>query len=164
MFIKFKNSTKTLLQVGYTKSEVSVSETSETNSYGVVTITYDFGSGNLCIECSDEDVLVRLNQLDDYVKSVPITGSIYNIKWSDAKVDGSHFSGDDTAKDARLLAEEWTRIRTERTRLLAETDYLGHSDMTMNDAWKVYRQTLRNIPSVQSSKTTYASITWPTKP
>ena len=129
-------------------------------------------------EVTDEDVPARLLQLDNYIERSYMTGIIYNITWSDSKVSAvtgqnmageditiqTHFSGDDTAKTTRLLADEWTRIRTERTRLLAEIDYMGYSDMTMNDAWKVYRQTLRNIPSVQSSKTTYASITWPTKP
>ena len=129
-------------------------------------VDYSGETGYTIVECTDENVLERLNQLGDYVNinRAPDEALVYNIKWSDSKVDGSHFSGDDTAKTARLVADEWTRIRTERTRLLAETDYMGYSDMTMNDAWKVYRQTLRNIPSVQSSKTTYASITWPTKP
>ena len=142
-----------------------------TDSDGVITYpSEDF----TIIEVTDENVQTRLVQLGDYTSM----DGVYNITWSDSKVSAvtgqdmageditiqTHFSGDDTAKDARLLAEEWTRIRTERTRLLAETDYMGYSDMTMNDAWKVYRQTLRNIPSVQSSKTTYASITWPTKP
>ena len=137
------------------------------------------------VEVADEDVYKRLIQLDDYVSrklgkyKAIIT---YNIDWSDAKVnceeilddDGnsydpkqyvsSHLKGDDTKKNASILADEWTQIRAERTRLLAETDYLGNSDMTMNDAWKVYRAALRTLPADQSSKTTYASITWPTKP
>ena len=112
------------------------------------------------VECTDEDVQVRLNQLGDYISM----DGVYNIKWSDAKVDGSHFSGDDTAKTARLLADEWTRIRKERTRLLAETDYLGNSDVTMSVTWKTYRKSLRDLPTDQSSKTKYSDITWPSKP
>ena len=133
-------------------------------------------------EVTDEDVPARLLQLDNYIERSYMTGIIYNIAWTGAignaeeiLDDGgnsydpkqyvqSHFSGDDTAKTARILADEWTQIRAERTRLLAETDYLGNSDMTMNDAWKVYRAALRTLPADQSSKTTYASITWPTKP
>jgi hypothetical protein len=182
MFIKLNTSTKDLLQIGYSKSEITVSETSETNEKGIVTITYDFGSGNSCIECTDEDVLTRLNQLDDYVKSVPVTGTVYNIKWSNSKVkceeikdiDGnshdpkqyvqSHLKGDDTAKTSRLLADEWKIIRTERDRLLTSTDWWGASDQTMSDAQTAYRVALRTLPADQSSKTTYASITWPTKP
>ena len=182
MFIKLKTSTKDLLQIGYSKSEITVSETSETNEKGIVTITYDFGSGNSCIECTDEDVLTRLNQLDDYVKSVPVTGTIYNIKWSNSKVnceeikdgDGnshdpkqyvqSHFKGNNTSKNARLLADEWTQIRAERTRLIIETDHLALSDQTLSDAMTTYRQALRDIPTAQGSVTKYSQITWPTKP
>jgi len=177
MFLKI-NTAKTLIQIGYSKSGVANSETSATDADGVVTITYNYGSGNSCVECTDEDVLVRLGQLDDYVKSVAVTGDIYNIKWSDSKVSAvtgqdmageditiqTHFSGDDTAKDARLLADEWVTIRTERDRLLTSTDWWGASDQTMSDDQKTYRVALRTLPADQSSKTTYVSITWPTKP
>ena len=130
------------------------------------------------VECSDEDVQARLAQLDDYQS---IEG-VYNIKWSNSKVnceevldiDGksqdpkvyvkSHFKGDDTTKDKRILAEEWTQIRTERTRLLGDTDHHALSDQTLSDDMKTYRKSLRDLPSAQSSKTKYSDITWPTKP
>ena len=41
----------------------------------------------------------------------------------------------------RLMAS----IRQERTNLLAECDWMGMSDLTMSDAWKTYRQKLRDI-------------------
>jgi len=134
------------------------------------------------VECTDENVQARLNQLGDYQSSSPDTGTVYNIKWSNSKVnceevldnDGksqspkvyvkSHFKGDDTAKDKRLLDEEWVRIRTERTRLLAETDHLALSDQTLSGDMATYRKKLRELPSDQSSKTKYSDITWPTKP
>jgi phosphomannomutase len=36
-------------------------------------------------------------------------------------------------------------LRSSRNQLLAETDYLALSDVTMSDAWKNYRQELRDI-------------------
>ena len=36
-------------------------------------------------------------------------------------------------------------LRIERNKLLAETDYMANSDITMSDAWKKYRQELRDI-------------------
>ena len=130
------------------------------------------------VECTDEDVQTRLVQLNDYQAE-----GVYNIKWSNSKVnceevldiDGksqspkvyvkSHFKGDDTAKDKRILDAEWTNIRRERDRLLAETDWMTFSDSpTMSEANKTYRQKLRDLPSDQSSKKTYADITWPSKP
>ena len=76
----------------------------------------------------------------------------------------SHFVPQDDTRDARLLADEWTQIRAERTRLLAETDHLALSDQTLSADMKTYRTSLRDLPSDQSSKTKYSDITWPTKP
>ena len=90
-----------------------------------------------------------------------IDGTLYHLKWDSSKKE---VVKDDTAKTAWELAEEWKRIRTQRTRLLAETDYMGNSDVTMSAAWKTYRKSLRDLPADQSSKTKYSDITWPTKP
>ena len=80
----------------------------------------------------------------------------------------SHFSGDDTAKTARLLAEQWKYIRGERDRLLTSTDWTQVSDTALTSAkvtaWATYRTKLRTLPSDQSSVTTYADITWPSQP
>ena len=133
------------------------------------------------VECTDENVQARLVQLDEYI-SKNSEGTIYNIKYYASKRNAeeildsegkshspkqyvqSHFVPDDTARDKRLLDEEWTRIRTERTRLLAETDHHALSDQTLSDDMKTYRKSLRDLPSDQSSKTKYSDITWPTKP
>ena len=56
---------------------------------------------------------------------------------------------------------EMESIREHRDRLLTETDWMALGDVTMSDAWKTYRQDLRDIPA---SNTTYADVTWPTKP
>ena len=53
------------------------------------------------------------------------------------------------------------QVRAERDRLLAETDYLALSDVTMSDAWKTYRQNLRDIPAQSGFPN---SVTYPTKP
>ena len=127
---------------------------------------YSGETGYTMVECTDENVQARLDQLNNYIS---IDG-IYNIKYyaakRDSEIDGvkSHFIGDDTAKDKRLLDEEWVRIRTERTRLIAETDHHALSDQTLSDDMKTYRKSLRDLPSDQSSKTKYSDITWPTKP
>ena len=36
-------------------------------------------------------------------------------------------------------------LREQRNSLLAETDYMGNSDVTMSAKWKTYRQELRDI-------------------
>ncbi len=68
-------------------------------------------------------------------------------------------------ENKRLADEELVQIRTERNRLLAETDWMTFSDTpTMSEANKTYRQKLRDLPSDQSSKKKYADIIWPSKP
>ena len=130
---------------------------------------YSGETGYTIVECEDEDVLARLVELDDYISRKP-EGKTYNIKYyaskRDSEIDGvkSHFIKDDTAKDKRILDEEWTQIRTERTRLLGDTDHHALSDQTLSDDMKTYRKSLRDLPSAQSSKTKYSDITWPTKP
>ena len=135
-------------------------------------------TGYVIVECTDEDVNARLNQLGDYTSM----DGVYNIKYYASKrdaeeikdVDGnshdpkqyvsSHFVGQDNTRDARLLADEWIQIRRERTRLLAETDHLALSDQTLTEGMTTHRQKLRDIPTAQGSATKYSEITWPTKP
>ena len=56
---------------------------------------------------------------------------------------------------------EWVKLRKERNRLLAESDWRAMSDLEMSDAWKVYRQALRDLPANTADP---ASPTWPEKP
>ncbi len=87
----------------------------------------------------------------------------YSLTWNGSKIDK-----DDTAKAAYDLAEEWKRIRAERTRLLAETDWVvikaRENGGTVPAKWKTYRVALRDLPAEQSAKTKYSDITWPTQP
>ena len=80
----------------------------------------------------------------------------------------THFIGDDTAKDARILAEQWTRIRQERDKLLTNSDWTQGADSPLASAkkteWATYRTKLRTLPEDQKAKTTYADITWPSQP
>ena len=66
--------------------------------------------------------------------------------WNDGKAD-------------RELAE----LRSQRTLLLAETDWLANSDVTMSDAWKKYRQDLRDITKTFKSMSD-KDFKFPTKP
>ena len=50
--------------------------------------------------------------------------------------------------------------RTKRNELLAETDWMANSDVTMTDAWKTYRQALRDLPAADG----FPDVDFPTKP
>ena len=139
---------------------------------------YSGETGYTIVECTDEDVFARLAQLDDYVSKTLQSEIVYNIKYYASKRDAeeildnegkshdpkqyvqSHFVGDDSAKDARLLADKWANVRRKRNRKLAETDYLALSDNTLADNMKTYRQELRDGPSQSDPD----NINWPTKP
>jgi hypothetical protein len=79
--------------------------------------------------------------------------------------DGNEVTLDQTLVDAAAteLATEsaWSSLRTKRTKLLAESDWMANSDVTMSDAWRTYRQALRDLPANTSDA---ANPVWPTKP
>ena len=85
-------------------------------------------------------------------KRIPFTAEEEKIRdaeekaWKDGQAD-------------RDLAD----LRRERTLLLADTDYLALSDVTMSDAWKKYRQELRDITKTFKSMDD-EGFTFPTKP
>ena len=47
---------------------------------------------------------------------------------------------------------------------IAQSDYMGNSDVTMSSAWKTYRQALRDLPGTLNDTTVLETITWPTEP
>jgi len=60
-----------------------------------------------------------------------------------------------------LPVEQMAFLRSKRNQLLAETDYLALSDVTMTDEMRSYRQALRDLPANTEDP---ANPTWPTKP
>ena len=71
-------------------------------------------------------------------------------------------------------AEPLRLLRVERDKRLTETDWVvtkaTETGGTVSDAWKTYRQALRDLPSSASPKLDslyeldLTSVTWPTKP
>ena len=78
---------------------------------------------------------------------------------------------EETARDAEeqawadgALARAQARLRQERDRRLAETDFYGNSDVTMSDDMTTYRQALRDLPAGKDTVDKCENATWPTKP
>lgn len=66
------------------------------------------------------------------------------------------------AEETRLAnLKPWNELREKRNQLLAETDYLALSDVTMSDEMQTYRQALRDLPA---NTTDPANPVWPVKP
>ena len=99
-----------------------------------------------------------------YENAVSINGDDNNAVATDA--DGNVVSWDADAvatKEAELITNfKLQELRTERNRLIAETDYWVLSDTAnATSAQTTYRQALRDITS---SATSLEDVTWPTKP
>jgi len=59
-----------------------------------------------------------------------------------------------------ILAQKWEAVRAQRDGKLLQTDWRAGSDLTLSDAWKTYRQALRDVPTQSDPD----NITWPTEP
>ena len=100
-----------------------------------------------------------------------LTGSEYSgLEW----LDSSQTKPTETEVNSKISeldnAEAMRLLREERDTRIAKTDWRASSDLTLADAWKTYRQALRDLPASATPKldSSYnldlTSITWPTEP
>ena len=116
-----------------------------------------------------------------YDKTMAVASLRPYTKWSWSGEDYSGFKWQDSGTapteaeiDAEVTrlnnAEPMRLLRLERNARLAETDYMALSDTTITDAWKTYRQQLRDLPASADPKLDtqgnldLSSVTFPTKP
>ena len=74
-----------------------------------------------------------------------------NLTWANVKAQ----------HDANLAGDAIRILRVLRNDKLAESDWMANSDVTMTDAWKTYRQELRDLPATTKDP---SNPTWPTEP
>ena len=84
-------------------------------------------------------------------------------EWDTSKFGNPPTQDEIDAEVIRLNTEVYPieYLRHVRNNLLQETDWMANSDVTMSDAWKTYRQALRDLPANTSDP---SNPTWPTKP
>ena len=58
---------------------------------------------------------------------------------------------------------DWHTVRKERDNLLKQTDWRAVKDRTMSQAWKDYRQALRDLPQ-DHEEANDAADNWPQPP
>ena len=62
----------------------------------------------------------------------------------------------------------WIAVRIERNNLLSESDWTQMSDSPLSDSkkteWATYRQSLRDLPTTNSSASSYDDVIFPSKP
>ena len=71
----------------------------------------------------------------------------------------------DPSKVQAKIQQAWTALRTQRNRLLQQSDWTALSDAHLSqdkkDAWFTYRQSLRDLPENATDPT---QVTWPVSP
>ena len=80
-------------------------------------------------------------------------------------------NAEEAAQDAKekawadgAAARAWEALRKERDNRITKSDWRANSDVEMSDAWKTYRQELRDLPSKYNDTTVQETITWPEEP
>ena len=76
----------------------------------------------------------------------------------------SKLENQDTIFENQKLDRALENLRQIRNSLLAETDWMANSDVTMSDDWKTYRQDLRDLPSGLDTVEKVEAKEFPTKP
>jgi hypothetical protein len=66
-----------------------------------------------------------------------------------------------TINEVAKTADRFAKLRDKRNGLLEASDWYGVSDLTMSDAWKTYRQALRDLPANTPDP---ANPIWPIAP
>ena len=92
-----------------------------------------------------------------------------DLNWQDSSTKPTESAID--AEVTRLNnAEPMKLLRDERNTRLAATDWRASSDLTLADAWKTYRQALRDLPASSTptldsdGNLDMSSVTFPTEP
>ena len=113
------------------------------------------------------DAIIELKPGADYILRCE---DYYGIEWLDSsqtKPTETEISNKISELDA---AEAMRLLRLERNSRIAETDWRASSDLILSDAWKTYRQALRDLPASttpvldDNAPIGITSVTWPTKP
>ena len=116
------------------------------------------------------DIPTALQKLKPGAQWVLRGGDYSGLEWVD-KIQTAPTETEVTNKLAELEAAEPMRLlREERNKRIAKTDWRASSDLEISNAWKIYRQALRDLPASASPKLDsnyeldFSSFTWPTEP
>ncbi len=110
------------------------------------------------------EAILRVHPNTDLCVSEHADGTTEVLVWNGTSYDPFTYDKDkvEKAHAAIVIEHQWAELREERNKLLAETDWMVLSDTTkISDAWKTYRQALRDLPANTSDPT---NPTYPTKP
>ena len=72
------------------------------------------------------------------------------------------YDGEDVIESTQLDVT-WEQVRAVRDKVLANSDWRAVKDRTMSQAWKDFRQALRDLPQ-QNESANDAADNWPQPP
>ena len=132
------------------KSTGTIQQLFPNTSFTVAGPNEDFLTANNVVELIETLTYTtptqKLSTVDAYVEN----GKAYTVKVESTTSD----------EQTTLINNKWGEVRIERERKLKDTDWRASSDLTLSNAWKTYRQALRDI----TTQTDPYNITWPTEP
>ena len=132
------------------KSTGTIQQLFPNTSFSIAGVNADFLTANNVVELVENLSFTtptqKLSIVDAYVDS----GKAYSVKVESTTSE----------EQTTLTNQQWSNIRLQRDKLLQATDWRASSDLTLSDAWKNYRQALRDVPT-QSDP---FNITWPEEP
>ena len=73
------------------------------------------------------------------------------------------YNGEDIVEEGKYDVT-WQEVRNRRNELLKATDWRAVKDRTMSQAWKDYRQALRDLPQEYEDNANDAADNWPVMP
>tara|TARA_R100001163_G_C5014904_1_gene159571 strand:+ start:688 stop:978 length:291 start_codon:yes stop_codon:yes gene_type:complete len=76
----------------------------------------------------------------------------------------SELENQDVIFESQKLDRALERLREKRNRLLAKTDWMANSDVTMSSEMATYRQELRDLTNGLTTVEQVEAVVFPTKP
>ena len=120
---------------------------------------------------SNIDDAIRTFTQEGYSRSVPLDG-VGTITWDNPSASGLPTDEQIIAKAKTLASDNAVNaLRQTRDFLISQSDWMGNQDYNMSDAWKTYRQALRDITTTITDDAVRSAMaddinhsSWPTKP
>ena len=132
------------------KSTGTIQQLFPNTSFSITGLNADFLTENNVVELVENlsytTPTQKLSNVDAYVEG----GKAYNVRVENTTAD----------EQTELINQKWIEIRELRNQILKDTDWRASSDLTLSDAWKNYRQALRDVPTQSDPY----NIAWPTEP
>ena len=126
---------------------------------------------SICTYFSNIDDAIRTFTQEGYSRSVPLDG-VGTITWDNPSASGLPTDEQIIAKAKTLASDNAVNaLRQTRDFLISQSDWMGNQDYNMSDAWKTYRQALRDITTTITDDAVRSAMaddinhsSWPTKP